>query len=462
MVDTGVLMTFENQHLPYTFTLAFNPAAGTNGTFDVTIFNGTSTVFTGTGYNLGTCPSDDEHGPYTRQTTGNLLFAEIGMKDSGDSTNNRLWSIDAIHATGTAPPAPGGMTLVAAHFNGGNSTSVVDGYKGMGGDGWDGPWTTFDWRVIPANTVVSPGDEGFSPLKSGSGAYLKMTNTGENPDPPPGGHGKSGVGRDYARTAASPGINWTEAHTIKFTVRIDEDIAGGGTFNTSLDRYQIYDSSTPCSNIDATSVWAVQACGAADGSAITEDMVGEWIFTYGNGSGGTGGYADSNIDIVYGGVYDFTIVVDPTTQTYDATVKYGETTFTAQDLVWKTASDVVGGSITFMSVITTKDEVRAWSIDELIISQGVTVVPGDTNGDGVVNETDATTVADNWGRTDVTGPSEGDFNGDHAVNAADASIMAANWHYGVSEATGSAVPEPSLVALLGLTVLAMFTRRRGR
>ena len=118
-------------------------------------------------------------------------------------------------------------------------------------------------------------------------------------------------GRDYRRDVADPGINWTEEHTIKFTVRIDEDIVGGTTFDTALDRYQIYDSSAPVSNIDNTSAWAIEAFGASDGGAITSDMVGEWIFTYGDGTGANAGRVDSNIDLVMGGVYDFTIVVDP-------------------------------------------------------------------------------------------------------------------------------------------------------
>jgi hypothetical protein len=83
-------------------------------------------------------------------------------------------------------------------------------------------------------------------------------------------------------------------------------------------------------------------------------------------------------------------------------------------------------------------------------------IPGDANGDGKVDATDATTVAAHWGQ--VGGWSDGDFNSDTLVTAADASLMAANWGYGTSEA--GAVPEPSALALLFMGVVGFPFRRR--
>ena len=86
-------------------------------------------------------------------------------------------------------------------------------------------------------------------------------------------------------------------------------------------------------------------------------------------------------------------------------------------------------------------------------------IPGDTNHDGKVDETDTQTLAANWGTSTTAGASAGDFNSDGIVDAGDASIMAANWGDHTGEATES-VPEPSMLALLMVVPLALLALRR--
>ncbi|MBN1590654.1 MAG: PEP-CTERM sorting domain-containing protein [Pirellulales bacterium] len=59
------------------------------------------------------------------------------------------------------------------------------------------------------------------------------------------------------------------------------------------------------------------------------------------------------------------------------------------------------------------------------------MVPGDANGDGLVDENDIVIVACNWGMYGGASWESGDFDGDGMVGLADASILAAHWHYGI-------------------------------
>jgi beta-fructofuranosidase len=87
------------------------------------------------------------------------------------------------------------------------------------------------------------------------------------------------------------------------------------------------------------------------------------------------------------------------------------------------------------------------------------LIPGDSDGDGDVDEADATRLAANWGTTVTGGARDGDFDGDGLVGSADASIMAANWGRRAGEA--AFVPEPPLAAMfLGAMALATLTWRR--
>jgi len=73
------------------------------------------------------------------------------------------------------------------------------------------------------------------------------------------------------------------------------------------------------------------------------------------------------------------------------------------------------------------------------------VVPGDADGDGRVNDTDAAILTENWGQTNANWLM-GDFNEDGVIGPADAAILTANWGYGMGEAAQS-TPQPSPVVL---------------
>ena len=91
------------------------------------------------------------------------------------------------------------------------------------------------------------------------------------------------------------------------------------------------------------------------------------------------------------------------------------------------------------------------------------VIPGDTNGDLIVDATDSKVLAFNWGTQVTPGDvAKGDFNGDGWVDARDAAIMAAHWgdHTGGEATAPTAVPEPSSLALLVVGLAALLAIRR--
>jgi autotransporter-associated beta strand protein len=144
--------------------------------------------------------------------------------------------------------------------------------------------------------------------------------------------------------------------------------------------------------------------------------------------------------------------------------------FWTTDHTWTVVDVGTAGSTTSDFSMVVNGTFAAGTFDTLVESNDVLLkftattllpIPGDTDGNRIVNDLDAKKVAQNWGATGLPGGfSVGDFNGDGAVNAADASILAANWgdHTGGESVAG--VPEPStIVLLLGAAVL-LLTRRR--
>ncbi len=94
---------------------------------------------------------------------------------------------------------------------------------------------------------------------------------------------------------------------------------------------------------------------------------------------------------------------------------------------------------------------------------GLSLVAGDTNLDGVVAATDLNVLGTNWLRTDATSISQGDFNGDSKVDATDLNEVGVNWQHGAAATiTAAAVPEPSscLALLTSLALLLVACRRQ--
>jgi predicted phosphodiesterase len=84
------------------------------------------------------------------------------------------------------------------------------------------------------------------------------------------------------------------------------------------------------------------------------------------------------------------------------------------------------------------------------------VIPGDANGDDVVDDADASILAAHWQQTGMSWE-HGDFNDDGVVDDEDASILAAHWQE--TRDGGDPVPEPSTLVLLAGGLLWLLVRR---
>ena len=94
----------------------------------------------------------------------------------------------------------------------------------------------------------------------------------------------------------------------------------------------------------------------------------------------------------------------------------------------------------------------------MLMAPEVTLLPGDFNGDGAVDVSDLGILATYYGTASGADLSMGDATGDGAVDVSDLGNLATN--YGTSVA--ATVPEPGLVCLLLVGLVALLLGSRGR
>ena len=119
-----------------------------------------------------------------------------------------------------------------------------------------------------------------------------------------------------------------------------------------------------------------------------------------------------------------------------------ERTFTSATAVSDTFDLGAAGNCAIGDVITVAVIPDDGAISGVTVTDTATVVhalPGDANGDGVVNGADLNIVLSNYDKTGMDW-AQGDFNGDGIVNGADLNIVLSN--YGQSLAVSAAVVTP--------------------
>jgi len=121
---------------------------------------------------------------------------------------------------------------------------------------------------------------------------------------------------------------------------------------------------------------------------------------------------------------------DSTSQVnYGATASYGSSSTLDSATVTNHSVTLTGlqpNTIYHYQVVSTNASGGSTTSGDSTFTTAPTIVPGDVNGDGVVNILDLSTVLTNWNKTGAT-RSQGDVTGDGIVNVFDLSAILTDW-----------------------------------
>lgn len=229
---------------------------------------------------------------------------------------------------------------IVADFTGGNSTNVVDAWRGKAGDGWLNSWQ----MAAQTGATLTATATDASPLTPGGGNYLQFTITNNHVSSDRIGW----VSRQYEN---DQGIDLAQAHTITFEFRLDTPL-------TSINRFYLYDSNVSASTPQAAgTTWMIR--GNSSGA----------IFVY----NGTSAVTVTNMSLIPENVYRFTIDVNPSSTASESfyTVKIdnltdGVSSYQSGNLLFYSASNAVGGYLNFNGWTPT-NQVSTFSLDSIHI-----------------------------------------------------------------------------------------------
>jgi hypothetical protein len=227
------------------------------------------------------------------------------------------------------------------NFDGGDGSSTFDQYTGVAGSGWSTAWTTVTNSAAAGSDAGDTGVTSDSPLYSGGGDYLQAGfNTPSDLTGTPAW--------SYSRQLDSSSINLFSTVTYNFYFRTDSSISDAG--------YQIFSR-----NADSASV----GTSSSDTWEIFSDS-DSWKLRSGDLQ------VDTNVLINAGEVYEFSIVSDPTTQTWTVTIAgSGENSYTSDVLDYRSDTATSEGSFLEFA-IQDKDAADAdsvyFSLDKVSVS----------------------------------------------------------------------------------------------
>lgn len=150
-----------------------------------------------------------------------------------------------------------GHAQIIANFSDGNTSSEVDGFPGVPGNGWSTGWTQHSQLdTLLDNTVLSTGDSGFDPLH-GVSNYLStnIVNNHSTQD-----NRTAGISRSFE---AFGGIDPATPHTVSFLYRHNTPVTSG-----DLRAVSFFDGATSDGIAQANTTWLISGQSATGGGNL--------------------------------------------------------------------------------------------------------------------------------------------------------------------------------------------------
>ncbi|HSI86465.1 MAG: hypothetical protein ACAI35_17395, partial [Candidatus Methylacidiphilales bacterium] len=250
-------------------------------------------------------------------------------------SRNLVWPflLSAIVSTAGLLAAP--ATPVQTSFDGGESTTEVDGFPGKPGEGWASPW-----MLTPAGTPAKVTVTSASPLGDKTGPYLNVEFKAHT-----AGQTAMAVSREVDINVADV----SKPYKISFSYRPDVAMEGPN------DMWFMAGSSVGGSpGTGPRCTWMIR------GSKTV------WYLGNGDRKGGAT-WERSEMTCVPGKVYHFVVLVDPGTESWKVEVKTDEARIESATLGFR-ESRQDGGKFLYFGVATGETEVNAgFSFDSLSV-----------------------------------------------------------------------------------------------
>ncbi len=339
-------------------TLTWQPVAGATSY----IIRRSSTLAGGPYSTVATATSAS----YADSTASNgttYYYEIIAVNANGQSVGSAL-------ATATPGLAGGTGGQITANFNDGDTATAVDGYVGMAGGGWFGPWVatksgtgSFSNTVTISNPLAGGGNRLSVNLVSGT------ANSGY-----PGT-----VGRKFDATA----VDGAQPYTIRYKIRWDS-------------AYNPLDSLILFGDVGTGYAWGT---GSNNTWVInTYDNGGNPVWRVNNGNGAGGSTAvNTTMPVAVGTVYTMTVKVNPVSKSWTVLIDDGTNQYQSGTLGFRNAATSGAGNTFYLGgSVRGPSRTLNYSVDSVVVTNGDIVEPPAASATANFTDGNTSTLADGY------------------------------------------------------------------